>query len=168
MNSVSQFSNVTITLSAKRRTKAGRLLKTAFLLAGLLLLLPKAGTGADVQKTATDPLASLKLLAVHSHRYQNFEENRIGCEIFGEFQNIGTRKVQGFTLEIKLLDAKNKTVGQEDLDITPLSISRENPKGIAKAIEPKGYGYFNMDTTNCPASWLEGKVKYRLKSVNLE
>lgn len=131
-----------------------------------MLLLPKPGITADA-KTA-GPIASLKLLAVHAHRYQNFEQNRISCEIFGEFQNIGTRKIGSFTLEIKLLDVQNRAVGSEELVITPLSISRENPKGIAKAIEPKEYGYFNMDAGNCPAQWLEGKIKYQMKAVHLE
>jgi hypothetical protein len=140
--------------------------RVAFLLTGILLLLPKPGITADA-KTA-GPIASLKLLAVHAHRYQNFEQNRISCEIFGEFQNIGTRKIGSFTLEIKLLDVQNRAVGSEELVITPLSISRENPKGIAKAIEPKEYGYFNMDAGNCPAQWLEGKIKYQMKAVHLE
>jgi len=173
---VIQFSNVTIAYqnlqaiflrSPKHGSNAGWILKTAFLLAGFLLILPKPGTTADA-KGVTGPIASLKLLAVHAHRYQNFEQNRIRCEVFGEFQNIGTRKIRSFTLEIKLLDAQNKAVGSEEFDITPLSISRENPKGIAKAIEPRDYGYFNMDTGNCPAQWLEGKIKYQIKAVHLE
>ena len=154
-NPVIQFSN------------AGWILRVAFLLAGFLLLLPKSGITADA-KGETGPIASLKLLAVHAHRYQNFEQNRTRCEIFGEFQNIGTRKIRSFTLEIKLFDVQNKAVGSEELVITPLSISRENPKGIAKAIEPKEYGYFNMDTGNCPAHWLEGKIKYQVKAVHPE
>ena len=148
-------------------TLIARCRRVAFLLAGILLLLPKSGTTADA-KGATGPIASLKLLAVHAHRYQNFEQNRISCEIFGELQNIGTRKIRSFTLEIKLLDVQNRAVGSEELVITPLSISRENPKGIAKAIEPKEYGYFNMDTGNCPDQWLEGKIKYQMKAVYLE
>lgn len=141
--------------------------RVAFLMTGLLLLLPWLGIAAEA-KGAPGPIASLKLLAVHAHRYQNFEQNRISCEIFGEFQNIGTRKIRSFTLEIKLLDAQNKAVGLEELVVTPLSISRENPKGIAKAIEPKEYGYFNMDTGTCPSQWLEGKFKYQVKAVHLE
>ena len=147
--------------------QTGWILRTLFLLVGFLLLLQKSGIATDA-KAETNPTASLRLLAVHAHRYQNFEQNRAGCEIFGEFQNIGTRKIRSFTLEIKLLDAQGKTVGSEDLVISPLSISRENPKGIVKAIEPKEYGYFNMDTRNCPPEWLEGKFKHQVKTVQPE
>jgi len=147
--------------------KTGWIPKTLFLLAGFLLLLQKSEITTDA-KAEANPAASLKILAVHAHRYQNFEQNRAGCEIFGEFQNIGTRKIRSFTLEIKLLDAQSRTVGSEELLINPLSISRENPKGIAKAIEPKEYGYFNIDTRNCPAEWLEGKIKHQIKAVQSE
>jgi ABC 3 transport family len=158
---------VAVTLSPKRRSDAGRLLKTAVLLAGILLLLPNLNITADA-RGAIRPAASLKLLAVHAHRYQNFEQNRISCEIFGEFQNVGTRKIQSFTLEIELLDEQNRSVATEKLVIMPVSISREAPRGVVKAIEPKDYGYFNMDTVNCPTQWLEGKIKYRVKAVDLE
>ena len=155
VNPVIQFSN------------AAWILRVAFLIVGFLLLFSKSGITADA-KEATRPFASLKLLAVHAHRYQNFEQNRASCEIFGEFQNIGTHKIRSFTLEVKLLDVQNRVVGSEELVITPLTISRENPKGIAKAIEPKEYGYFNIDTENCPAQWMEGKIKYQVKAVHPE
>jgi hypothetical protein len=141
--------------------------RTVFFLAGFFLFLQNPGIAADT-KPATEPAAPLKLLAVHAHRYQNFEQDRTRCEIFGEFQNTGTRKIRSFILETKLLDAHDKTVGSEDLVINPLSISREHPKGIEKAIDPKEYGYFNIDTRDCPADWLEGKIKYQLKTVQPE
>jgi hypothetical protein len=144
-----------------------RFSRTVLFIAGFFLLLQNPGIASDV-KSGIDPSASLKLLAVHAHRYQNFEQNRVSCEIFGEFQNVGTRKIRSFILETKLLDAQNKTVGSEQLVINPLSISREHPKGIAKPIEPKGYGYFNIDTRDCPDRWLEGKIKYQVKSVQSE
>ena len=148
-------------------SKAGWMPRTAVLMVVFLLVLQKHTVAADAE-SAIGPAAALKLLAVHAHRYQNFEQNRTRCEIFGEFQNVGNRKIRSFTLEAKLLDAQNKTVGSEELVISPLSISREHPKGIVKAIEPQEYGYFNIDTRECPAQWLEGKIKYQIKAVQQE
>ena len=158
---------IAVILSPKRRSNIDRIVKAVLLISVFFLILPKSGITAEVRETAS-PLASFKLLSVHAHRYQNFEQNRIGCEVFGEFQNIGTRRILSFTLEIKLLDAQNKTVATEALVIMPLSISREAPRGMVKAIGPKDYGYFSMDTVNCPTQWLEGKIKYVVKAVDLD
>ena len=107
-------------------------------------------------------------LAVHAHRYQDFQRDRVVCEVFGEIKNTGSQPVKGFTLHLEMLDAKGKRLTQEDLTLPLRVIVPGNAKGELRAVNPQEIGNFIQDTENCPDQWLEGKIKYNIKSVQIE
>lgn len=107
-------------------------------------------------------------LAVHAHRYQDFQRNAVACEVFGEIKNTGGRPVKSFTLHLEMLDAGGKVLTDEDLTLPLRVIVPGNAKGELRAVQPKEIGNFIQDTKNCPEQWMEGRIKYRIKSVQTE
>jgi hypothetical protein len=107
-------------------------------------------------------------LAVHAHRYQDFQRDRVVCEVFGEIKNTGSQPVKGFTLHLEMLDAKGKRLTQEDLALPLRVIVPGNAKGDLRAVNPQEIGNFIQDTENCPDQWMEGRIKFSIKSVQME
>lgn len=107
-------------------------------------------------------------LAVHAHRYQDFQRNRVVCEVFGEIKNIGSRPVKSFTLHLEMLDAKGRPLTQEDLTLPIRVIVPGRAKGELRPMNPQEIGNFIQDTKNCPDQWLEGRIKYSIKAVQTE
>jgi hypothetical protein len=107
-------------------------------------------------------------LAVHAHRYQDFQRNVIACELFGEIKNTGSRPVKSFTLHLEMLDVKGKVLANEDLTLPLRVIVPGNAKGELRAVKPNEIGNFIQDTKNCPEQWLEGRIKYQIKDVQTE
>lgn len=107
-------------------------------------------------------------LAVHAHRYQDFRRNLVACEVFGEIRNTGRQPVKSFTLHLEMLNAKGKRIANEDLTLPLRVIVPGNAKGEIRAVRPKEIGNFIQDTKNCPVQWLEGRIKYSIRSVQME
>ncbi|HUK55446.1 MAG TPA: hypothetical protein VLY20_02170 [Nitrospiria bacterium] len=107
-------------------------------------------------------------LAVHAHRYQDFQRNAVVCEVFGEIKNTGSQPIKSFTLHLEMLDSKGKDLTQEDLTLPLRVIVPGNPKGELRPVNPQEIGNFIQDTKNCPDRWLEGRIKYSIKSVQTE
>ncbi|MBI3596603.1 MAG: hypothetical protein HY203_05560 [Nitrospirae bacterium] len=107
-------------------------------------------------------------LAVHAHRYQDFQRSRVACEVFGEIKNTGSQPVKSFTLQLEMMDSKGKVLTQEDLMLPLRVIVPGNAKGELRAVNPQEIGNFIQDTKNCPDQWLEGRIKYSIKSVQME
>ena len=107
-------------------------------------------------------------LAVHAHRYQDFQRNRVACEVFGEIKNTGSQSVKSFTLHLEMLDSKGKELSQEDLILPLRVIVSGNAKGELRPLNPQEIGNFIQDTQNCPDQWLEGRIKYSIKAVQTE
>jgi len=107
-------------------------------------------------------------LAVHAHRYQDFQRNRVVCEVFGEIKNMGSQPVKSFTLHLEMLDSKGKRLTQEDLTLPLRVIVPGNAKGEPRPVNPQEIGNFIQDTENCPDKWLEGRIQYRIKAVQTE
>lgn len=107
-------------------------------------------------------------LAVHAHRYQDFQRNRVICEVFGEIKNTGRQPVKSFTLHLEMLDSKGKRLTQEDLTLPLRVIVPGNAKGELRPVNPQEIGNFIQDTENCPDHWLEGRIQYRIKAVQTE
>ena len=111
---------------------------------------------------------SITPLAVHAHRYQDFQRNRVVCEVFGEIKNTGSQPVKSFTLHLEMLDSKGKRLTQEDLTLSLRVIVPGNAKGEPRPVNPQEIGNFIQDTENCPDQWLEGRIKYNIKAVQTE
>jgi hypothetical protein len=107
-------------------------------------------------------------LAVHAHRYQDFQRNAVACEVFGEIKNTGGQPVKSLTLHLEMLDAKGRGVANEDLTLPLRVIVPGNAKGESRAVRPNEIGNFIQDTKNCPEQWLEGRIKYSIRSVQKE
>ncbi len=110
----------------------------------------------------------VKALAVHAHRYQDFRRGLIVCEVFGEIKNTGDRPIKNFTLHLEMLDRKGKVVGNEELLLELRVIAPGRARGDLRAVKPQEIGNFIADTKNCPDSWLEGRIRYRVLSVQTE
>ncbi|MBI3811082.1 MAG: hypothetical protein HY283_02590 [Nitrospirae bacterium] len=123
---------------------------------------------AESAKTPGKEHTPVSPLAVHAHRYQDFQRNTVACEVFGEIKNTGSRPVTSFTLHIEMLDAKGKVLTNEDLMLALRVIVPGNAKGELRAVKPNEIGNFIQDTQNCPEKWLEGRIKYQIKNVQTE
>lgn len=118
------------------------------------------------------PLAAadlpVSLLAVHAHRYQDFQKNAVLCEIFGELKNTGAQPIRSVLLQVTFLDDKKKPVYEEEMDL-PLRVVRPgSAKGDLRAVKPQEIGTFIQDTKQCPAAWQEGRIKVKVKSFTTE
>jgi len=109
--------------------------------------------------------AMITPLAIHAHRYQDFQKNAVACEIFGEVRNTGDQPIRGFTLNLEMLDSKGKVVSEEALNLELRVIVPGNAKGEIRSVNPHEIGNFIQDTRNCPDRWLEGRIKYRITKV---
>lgn len=123
---------------------------------------------AESTKTPEKEHPPVSPLAVHAHRYQDFQRNAVACEVFGEIKNTGGRPVTSFTLHLEMLDAKGKVLTNEDLMLALRVIVPGNAKGELRAVKPNEIGNFIQDTHNCPEQWLEGRIKYNIKAVQTE
>ena len=110
----------------------------------------------------------IKALAVHAHRYQDFQRNVVACEVFGEVKNIGGKPVKSFMLHLEMLDRKGKVLANEDLTLPLRVIVSGNAKGELRAVKPQEIGNFIQNTRNCPEAWLEGRIKYRITAIQTE
>jgi hypothetical protein len=140
-------------------------MRTGFAIVVMLLLMGisnRPAEAADKEKPPVTPLA------VHAHRYQDFQRNAIACEVFGEIKNTGAQPVKSFTLHLEMLDAKGKVLTNEDLTLPLRVIIPGNAKGEIRAVRPNEIGNFIQDTQNCPEKWLEGRIKYQIKNVQPE
>jgi hypothetical protein len=125
----------------------------------LATVAPLAAAAADIP---------VSLLAVHAHRYQDFQKNAVVCEIFGELKNNGTQPVRSVLLQVTFLDAKKNPVYEEEMEL-PLRVVRPgNAKGDLRAVKPHEIGNFIQDTKQCPPGWQEGRIKVKLKSFTAE
>jgi len=107
-------------------------------------------------------------LAVHAHRYQDFQKNAVACEVFGEIKNTGDQPVKSFTLNLEMIDSKGKVVSRESMTLPLRVIAPGNAKGELRPVRPHEIGNFIQDTKYCPDQWLEGKIKYRITEVQAE
>ena len=114
---------------------------------------------------AQDSKSPIKILALHAHRYQDFQRDRLQCEVFGEIQNLSNRLLKGVTVTIEFLDEKGKLVATEEVALIPRVIAPGNARGEARPVRPQEIGHFNQDTTQCPEKWLEGRIRYRIKNI---
>jgi hypothetical protein len=130
----------------------------------MLFIVALSNCPADAAK-AEVPITPL---AVHAHRYQDFRRNLVACEVFGEIKNTGGQPVKSFTLHLEMLNAKGKRIADEDLTLPLRVIVPGNAKGEIRAVRPNEIGNFIQDTKNCPEQWLEGRIKYSIRSVQTE
>ena len=135
--------------------------KIAFL--GLWVWLTAFGAASFAAETG-----AVKPLAVHAHRYQDFQRDAVVCEVFGEIRNLGSRPLKSVTIRLEMLDKKGKVVAAEDLTPPLRVIQAGNAKGELRAVRPQEIGNFIQDTKNCPEAWLEGRIKYRITAVQTE
>ncbi len=112
--------------------------------------------------------SSVEVVAIHAQRYQNHMANQIRCEVFGEIKNISERSLSGVTITLDYLDEKGKRIATEEMFLTLRVIAPRKPKGEARAVKPNEIGVFTQDTLNCPKQWLEGRIRYKIKSVERE
>ncbi|MBI3609606.1 MAG: hypothetical protein HY204_02755 [Nitrospirae bacterium] len=123
---------------------------------------------AEPAKAIEKESPAITPLAVHAHRYQDFQRGIIACEVFGEIKNTGSRPVKGFTLHLEMLDAKGKVLSNEDLTLTLRVIVPGNAKGEPRAVQPLEIGNFIQEIKACPEQWMEGRIKYQIKQVQTE
>ena len=134
---------------------------------GIVLMLSIVALSNRSAEPAKEGL-TITPLAVHAHRYQDFQRNTVACEVFGEIKNTGSRPVKSFTLHLEMLDAKGKVLTNEDLTLPLRVIVPGNAKGEPRTVKPNEIGNFIQETKNCPEQWLEGRIKYRIKEVQTE
>ncbi len=142
-----------------------RIILVIAIILSIVALLNRPAEPAKAIEKESPPITPL---AVHAHRYQDFQRNTIACELFGEIKNSGSRPVKSFTLHLEMLDVKGKVLANEDLTLPLRVIVPGNAKGELRAVKPNEIGNFIQDTQNCPEQWLEGRIKYSIKSVQTE
>lgn len=108
-----------------------------------------------------DP-GTVRFLGFHAHKYQDFERGMVFCEVFGEMENIGTKELKGVRVGVEFLDEKGKVVHSEEMDMVPRVIVFGNPRGIERPLKNSEIGVFSLNTKECPSSWLEGRIRYKL------
>ncbi len=143
-------------------------MRISLAVAVILSIVALSNRPSESAKTPEKEHPPVSPLAVHAHRYQDFQRNAVACELFGEIKNTGSRPVTSFTLHLEMLDAKGKVLTNEDLMLALRVIVPGNAKGELRAVKPNEIGNFIQDTQNCPEQWLEGRIKYRIKSVQTE
>ena len=134
----------------------------------ILSIIALSNRPAEPAKAAEKERPPITPLAVHAHRYQDFQRNAVACELFGEIKNIGGRPVKSFTLQLEMLDAKGKVLAREEMTLPLRVIVPGNAKGELRAVKPNEIGNFIQDTQNCPEQWMEGRIKYQIKNVQTE
>lgn len=107
----------------------------------------------------------IKILALHAHRYQDQQVDRIRCEVFGEIQNLSDRPLKSVTVAIEFLDEKGKLIATEEGMLVLRVIAPRNARGEVRPLRSQEIGNFNQDTTQCPEKWLEGRIRYKIKSI---
>ena len=147
-----------MTLSASDISRHLRILLPGLLMGVACLFLP-------VRLQAADAPPGIEVVSLHAQRYQDFANNRIACEMFGEIKNISSRTLEGITLTLDYLDAGGKTVASEDISLELRVIALRKSRGEARPVKPQEYGIFVQDTLKCPKEWLEGRIRYRIESI---
>jgi hypothetical protein len=143
-------------------------MRIILVVATILSIVALSNRPAEPAKAVEKESPPVTPLAVHAHRYQDFQRNVIACELFGEIKNTGSRPVKSFTLHLEMLDVKGKVLADEDLTLPLRVIVPGNAKGELRAVKPNEIGNFIQDTKNCPEQWLEGRIKYHIKDVQIE
>lgn len=108
------------------------------------------------------------MVAFHAQRVQNFEKNRIDCEIFGEVKNKSDRNLKGVTIEMEYQDKDGKVIAKEEIALILKVVARRNARGETRPIKPQEYGNFVQLTRQCPDQWLEGQIRYKIKDSEWE
>lgn len=143
------------------------------LLAFLIIVFGGLGLGSPApaqapKNQAPQYIEGLVPWAVHAHRYQNFQKNKVICEVFGEVKNTGTKAVKSFTLHLEMLDKKGKAAATEDLTLQLRVIEAKNARGKLRAVQPGEFGTFIQDTANCPENWQDGRIRFAITAVQTE
>lgn len=117
---------------------------------------------------AQDASPPVKFLALHAHRYQDQQVDRIRCEVFGEIKNLSNRPLKGVTVTIEFLDDKGKLIATEEGVLALRVIAPGNARGEMRPLRSQEIGHFSQDTAQCPEKWLEGRIRYRIKNIEWE
>jgi hypothetical protein len=134
----------------------------ACLLFGTCLLYPTASP------LAAGPKSTVEMTAMTAERYQDHARNEVRCEVFGEIKNVSDRLLLGVTVTVDFLDAKGKKIATEDIPLELRVVHPRSAKGDLRPVKPNEYGNFIQDTANCPSNWLEGRIHYKVKKVDLK
>jgi hypothetical protein len=94
--------------------------------------------------------------------------DRIRCEVFGEIKNLSNRQLKSVSVTLEFLDEKGKLVATEDATLALRIIATGNARGEARPVRPQEIGNFSQDTTQCPETWLEGRIRYKIKNIEWE
>ncbi len=143
-------------------------MRIIFFIATILLIATALNRPAESAPPVEKKGRPVTPLAVHAHRYQDFQRNVVACEVFGEIKNTGDRPVISFTLHLEMLDAKGNVLTKEDLSLALRVIVPGNAKGELRAVKPTEIGNFIQQTQNCPEKWLEGRIKHNITAVQTE
>ena len=138
---------------------------SALFLAGCYLLLITPLWAQDSQSPTRLPDGQVKILALHAHRYQDQQVDRIRCEVFGEIQNLSSRLLKSVTVTIEFLDEKGRLIATEEGMLAFRVIAPGNARGEMRPLRSQEIGHFNQDTTQCPEKWLEGRIRYKIKTI---
>ena len=114
---------------------------------------------------AQDSQSPIKILALHAHRYQDQQVDRIRCEVFGEIQNLSSRLLKSVTVTIEFLDEKGRLIATEEGMLAFRVIAPGNARGEMRPLRSQEIGHFNQNITQCPEKWLEGRIRYRIKNI---
>jgi hypothetical protein len=140
---------------------AGMKILLAALLFGTFCLYSSAPLRAE------KPKSPIEMTAMTAERYQDHERNEVRCEVFGEIKNVSDRPLVGVTVSVDFLDAKGKTIASEDIPLELRVVHPQSPKGDLRPVQPNEYGNFIQDTSHCPENWLEGRIHYKVKKIDL-
>lgn len=117
---------------------------------------------------AANPKLPVHLLAMHAHRYQDFQKKQVRCEVFGEIKNLGPQSITQILMHVEFLDRNKKPVYQEQMELALRVIKPGNAKGEQRPVQPQEIGNFIQDTKECPENWQEGRIKFEIKSFTTQ
>ena len=135
---------------------------------GSILILVACTLFPPLSVPAADQKSPIEMTTLTAERYQDHERNEVRCEVFGEIKNVSDRSLIGVTVSVEFLDAKGKKIVNEDIPLELRVIEPRKPKGELRPVKPNEYGNFVQDTANCPANWMEGRIQYKVKKVDLQ
>ena len=115
---------------------------------------------------AQAPDAGIDIIAFHAQRYQEFTQGKINCEVFGEIKNNSDRELRGVTVSVDFLDKKGKVVAHNEMALVLRVIAPRKPKGEARPVKTGEIGIFSQDSVQCPDTWLEGRINYKVKKAD--
>ena len=115
---------------------------------------------------AQNPDTGIDIIAFHAQRYQEFTQGKINCEVFGEIKNNSDRELRGVTVSVDFLDKKGKVVASKEMALALRVIAPRKPKGEARPVKTGEIGIFTQDVAQCPDTWLEGRINYKVQKVD--